>query len=249
MTYTAGKRSNRRKKKGWTAVIAIMAAVLIAVILFRPFSGRPSFGPGKTAAGGSRDIPAYSGQPFAVIHDNIPYFTKEDLRTEAFEQYSELDALGRCGAAFANVSRELMPEEERGEIWSIRPSGWNQEKYEGIVDSDPPYLYNRCHLIAYCLTAEDANEKNLITGTRYLNVSGMRPFEEQVAEYLDTHDHHVLYRVTPVFEGSNLLADGVLMEAYSVEDAGAGVCFCVFCYNVQPGIRIDYRTGASAAEK
>lgn len=136
-----------------------------------------------------------------------------------------------------------MPTVERGDIGSIRPSGWYQAKYEGIVDSTPPFLYNRCHLIAYCLTGQNANEKNLITGTRYLNVNGMLPFEEQVARYLDQNDHHVLYRVTPIFEGDNLLASGVLMEAYSVEDEGSGISFCVYCYNVQPGISIDYRTG------
>jgi DNA-entry nuclease len=160
-----------------------------------------------------------------------------------------LDPLGRCGVAYANVSRELMPTEERGEIGNIKPSGWNQEKYEGVVDSVPPYLYNRCHLIAYCLTAENANEKNLITGTRYMNVNGMLPFEEKVAKYLDTYDNHVLYRVTPIFEGNNLVASGVLMEAYSVEDEGKGICFCVYCYNVQPGVKINYKTGESELEK
>lgn len=197
---------------------------------------------------GIRDIPEYSGQPYAMINNNVPFFTEEDMNTVSFEYYSELDRWGRCGVVFANVSRELMPTEERGEIGSIKPSGWVQAKYEGIVDSKPPYLYNRCHLIAYCLTAENANEKNLITGTRYLNVNGMLPFEEQVARYLDKHDNHVLYRVTPIYEGTNLVANGVLIEAYSVEDNGSGICFCVYCYNVQPGIEIDYRTGESKAK-
>ncbi len=191
------------------------------------------------------NIPEYSGLPYGVINDDQPFFVDEDMSTEAFENYSELDSLGRCGVAYANLCRELMPVEERGEIGYIRPTCWVQEKYEGIVPSDPPYLYNRCHLIAYCLAAEDANEKNLITGTRYVNVEGMLPFEERVANYLDIHDNHVLYRVTPVFKGDNLVADGVLMEAYSVEDHGKGICFCVFCYNVQPGIEIDYGTGDS----
>ena len=142
-----------------------------------------------------------------------------------------------------------MPTDDRGEIGSIKPTGWVQEKYEGIIPSSPPYLYNRCHLIAYCLTAENANEKNLITGTRYLNVDGMLPFEEMVAKYLDENNNHVLYRVTPIYDGNNLLADGVLMEAYSVEDKGAGICFCVFCYNVQPGIELNYATGESKREK
>lgn len=190
-------------------------------------------------------IPPYSGQPYAVVNNGIPFFTKEDLTTDSFENYSELDSLGRCRVAFANISRELMPTDSRGEIGDIKPTGWKQAKYEGIVDSDPPYLYNRCHLIAYCLAAEDANERNLITGTRYMNTVGMLPFEEAVVHYLDEYDHHILYRVTPVFDGNNLVANGVLMEAYSVEDKGAGICFCAFVYNVQPGIEIDYRTGES----
>ena len=191
-------------------------------------------------------IPAYAGDPYIVINGNIPFFTEEEkTSTVTFEQYSELDELGRCGVTYANVSRELQPEEERGEIGMIRPAGWVQKKYEGIVDSTPPYLYNRCHLIAYCLTGQNANEKNLITGTRYLNVKGMLPFEEKVAAYLKREDHHVLYRVTPIYEENNLLASGVLMEAWSVEDQGEGICFCVYCYNVQPGIEIDYATGES----
>lgn len=190
-------------------------------------------------------VPAYTGEPYVEINDNIPFFEEAEYITEPFERYSPLDRLGRCSVAYANVCRDLMPTEERGEIGSIKPTGWVQQKYEGIVESKPPYLYNRCHLIAYCLAAENANELNLITGTRYMNVKGMLPFEERVAKYLDQNDHHVLYRVTPVFTGKNLLADGVLIEAYSVEDSGAGICFCVYCYNVQPGIEIDYRTGES----
>ena len=190
-------------------------------------------------------IPEYSGEPYAVINHNIPFFEESDLTTESFEIYSELDELGRCGVAFANVGRDLMPTEKRGDISDVRPTGWKQKKYEGIVDSNPPYLYNRSHLIAYCLTAENANAFNLITGTHYMNYDGMRPFEEKVARYLDESDAHVLYRVTPVFDGNNLVANGVLMEAYSVEDNGQGICFCVYCYNVQPGIEIDYSTGAS----
>ena len=191
------------------------------------------------------NVPPFSGEPYVEINGNIPFFEESDYTTDPFERYSPLDGLGRCGVAYANVCRDLMPTEERGEIGSIKPTGWVQQKYEGIVDSKPPYLYNRCHLIAYCLAAENANELNLITGTRYMNVKGMLPFEERVAKYLDQNDHHVLYRVTPVFTGKNLLADGVLIEAYSVEDSGAGICFCVYCYNVQPGIEIDYRTGES----
>lgn len=206
---------------------------------------------GKSDATGIPDgftIPEYTGEPYVCINDNVPFFTEEEKNKDTFESYSELDNLGRCGVAFANVSRELMPTGKRGKIGSVKPSGWRQAKYEGLIDSDPPFLYNRCHLIAYCLTAENANEENLITGTHYMNVEGMLPFEEQVAKYLDRNDNHVLYRVTPVFEGDNLVAGGVLMEAYSVEDDGEGISFCVYCYNVQPGIAIDYATGKSHSE-
>lgn len=182
----------------------------------------------------------YSGEPYVVLNDNQPLFAEEDLTEASFESYAKLDDLGRCQAAYANVGRDLMPTEERGRIGQIKPTGWQTAKYD-IVDGK--YLYNRCHLIGYQLTAENANEKNLITGTRYLNVEGMLPFENMVADYVKETDGHVLYRVTPVFEGDNLLAKGVQMEAYSVEDAGEGVCFHIFAFNVQPGIGIDYATG------
>lgn len=185
---------------------------------------------------------------YIIVNNNVPYFTVDDYKLDTFESYSELDKLGRCGVAFANVSKEIMPTEERGEIGNIKPTGWKQAKYEGVVDSTPPYLYNRCHLIAYCLTGENDNEKNLITGTRYLNIEGMLPFEQEVARYLSNNDNHVLYRVTPMYEGNNLLASGILMEAYSIEDKGEGVSFCVYCYNKQPGVEIDYKTGESKLE-
>lgn len=189
----------------------------------------------------------YTDSPYIVVNDNVPYFSEEDLtRTDAFETYSELDSLGRCGVAYANICQELMPTEERGEIGSVKPSGWHTVNYHEYVDGN--YLYNRCHLIGYQLSGENANEKNLITGTRYLNVEGMLPFENEVAEYVEETGNHVLYRVTPVFEGDNLVASGVQMEAYSVEDQGAGVMFNVYCYNVQPGITIDYATGDSELE-
>ena len=187
------------------------------------------------------DIPKYSGQPFAVINDNKPFFN--EYPTTAFENYSDLDKLGRCGAAYANVCKETMPTEERGSIGAVKPSGWHTVKYNGVINGN--YLYNRCHLIAYQLAGENANPKNLITGTRYLNIDGMVPFENKVADYVKKNGGHVLYRVTPIFKGDNLVADGVLIEAHSVEDNGAGVQFCVFCYNVQPGISIDYATGDS----
>ena len=189
------------------------------------------------------DIPEYSGQIYVTINNNMPYFEESEYTTEAFEEYSELDNLGRCGVAYANICKEILPTEERGDISDVKPTGWVQAKYEG------EYLYNRCHLIGHQLACEDANELNLITGTRYFNVSGMLPFEDQVAEYIEKNiDNHVLYRVTPVFEGNNLLATGVEIEAYSVEDNGLGVCFNVFVYNVQPGINIDYKTGESFQE-
>ncbi len=193
-------------------------------------------------------IPDYSGQLFIELNGNRPCFTEYDLSNISGENYSELDKLGRCGTAIALLDRTMMPTEERGSIGQIKPSGWVQEKYPGIVDSDPPYLYNRCHLIAYALTGQNANELNLITGTRYFNVEGMLPFEEQVMRYLDYSDDHVLYRVTPYFKDKELLARGVEMEAYSVEDNGSGICFHVFIYNVQPGIVLDYKTGESKKE-
>lgn len=198
-----------------------------------------------TSAFSLREIPAYSGTPYTEVNGNQPYFTEEELTTQSFETYSELDSLGRCGVAYANVGQDLMPTEPRGEIGAVKPSGWHLVKYDNV---DGKYLYNRCHLIAYMLAAENANPQNLITGTRYLNVQGMLPFETKVCDYVKNTGNHVLYRVTPIFDGDNLLADGVLMEAYSVEDAGEGICFCVFAYNVQPGIGIDYATGDNWAE-
>lgn len=198
-----------------------------------------------TSAFSLREIPAYSGTPYTEVNGNQPYFTEEELTTQSFETYSELDSLGRCGMAYANVGQDLMPTEPRGEIGAVKPSGWHLVKYDNV---DGKYLYNRCHLISYMLAAENANPQNLITGTRYLNVQGMLPFETKVCDYVKNTGNHVLYRVTPIFDGDNLLADGVLMEAYSVEDAGEGICFCVFAYNVQPGIGIDYATGDNWAE-
>ena len=198
-----------------------------------------------TSAFSLREIPAYSGTPYTEVNGNQPYFTEEELTTQSFETYSELDSLGRCGVAYANVGQDLMPTEPRGEIGAVKPSGWHLVKYDNV---DGKYLYNRCHLIAYMLAADNANPQNLITGTRYLNVQGMLPFETKVCDYVKNTGNHVLYRVTPIFDGDNLLADGVLMEAYSVEDAGEGISFCVFAYNVQPGIGIDYATGDNWAE-
>lgn len=187
-------------------------------------------------------VPAYSGKPYAVINKNVPFFTKTDRVSRSYEKYSQLDNLGRCGAAMANVGRDLMPTTKRGKIGQVKPSGWHLAKYDCV---DGKYLYNRCHLIGYQLTAENANPCNLITGTRYLNVQGMLPFENMVADYVKETGKHVLYRVTPVFKGNNLVAHGVLMEAMSTEDGGRSVLFNVYCYNVQPQISINYKTGTS----
>ena len=187
-------------------------------------------------------IPEFSGSPYVEINNNEPFFEKSDFTTESFENYSELDSLGRCGVATACVGTDLMPAEERGSIGMIKPTGWHTVKYDCIFGK---YLYNRCHLIGYQLSGENANEKNLITGTRYMNIDGMLPFENMVADYVKETGNHVLYRVTPFFDGKNLLASGVEIEACSVEEGGEGICFNVFVYNAQPRIEIDYATGES----
>ena len=189
------------------------------------------------------EVPAYSGSPYVILADNEPDFSPEDMVTDSFESYSPLDLLGRCGVAVANIGVDLMPAEDRESISDVTPSGWVNREYDG------QYLYNRCHLIGFQLTGENANEENLITGTRYMNVEGMLPFENLVADYVQETENHVLYRVTPIFEGSELVARGVQMEALSVEDGGEGVCFNVYVYNVQPGITIDYTTGESWEEE
>ena len=182
-------------------------------------------------------------QAYTVVNNNIPFFTQADREGGMFETYSELDSLGRCGVAFANICPELMPTEDRGEIGSVQPTGWHTVRYDDLIDG--MYLYNRCHLIGYQLAGENANEKNLITGTRFLNMEGMLPFENLVADYVEETGNHVLYRVTPDFQGEELVARGVQMEAYSIEDEGEGVCFNIYAYNIQPGIEIDYLTGES----
>ena len=189
-------------------------------------------------------LPDYDGSPYVELYNGQPSFTEEEkIGTASWERYAELDRLGRCGPAMACIGRDLMPTEERGAIGMVKPSGWHTVRYDDVVDGK--YLYNRCHLIGYQLTGENANEQNLITGTRYLNVVGMLSFEDLAADYVQETGNHVLYRVTPVFRGLELVARGVQMEAWSVEDNGAGVCFNVYCYNVQPGVEIDYATGES----
>lgn len=188
------------------------------------------------------EVPEYTGEPYVEINDGQPDFTEEELTAEAYEDYGELDGLGRCQTVEACVGQETMPDEERGQIGQIKPTGWHTVKYAGV---DGNYLYNRCHLIGYQLTAENANPQNLITGTRYMNTEGMLPFENMVADYVKETGNHVMYRVTPIFEGDNLVASGVQMEAESVEDEGEGICYNVYVYNVQPDIEIDYATGES----
>ena len=246
--------------------LALLAAVLLFV--FRPKDGAAGPDPGAlvslpVAEGSVPPFPGGSAAPVGLTLDDIsigdfradtpfielcnnePGFAENELTTEAFENYAPLDDLGRCGTAYANLCRELMPTQERGNISQVRPSGWVSVRYDNV---DGKSLYNRCHLIGWQLAGEDANRENLITGTRYMNVEGMLPFENMVADYIKETDNHVLYRVTPVFTGDNLVADGVQMEALSVEDDGDGICFNVFCPNAQPGIYIDYATGESRAD-
>ena len=236
-------------KKRITKISTFIISALLSLFIFKYQPGSPivtetySTGSDRAETFSLDSVPAYSQKPYAVINNNIPYFTEADYTTESYEYYSKLDSLGRCGVCIASIGRDLMPSEERGPIGKVRPSGWHTIKYDNI---DGNYLYNRCHLIGYQLTGENANTANLITGTRYLNVQGMLPFEDMTADYIKETGNHVLYRATPVFDGDNLVADGVLLEGYSVEDNGAGICFNVFCYNVQPGIEIDYATGDSS---
>lgn len=226
-----------------------LTLLLLSLLLF--FSGcaeaGDAFAPvlGTETAGDTvtlDEIPAYSGEPYVVLNQNQPNFTQDDVAEKSFEQYGALDELGRCTVAFANIGVDLMPTEERGSIGQVKPSGWQTVKYDSI---DGKYLYNRCHLIGFQLAGENANRENLITGTRYLNIEGMLPFENMVADYVKEMGTHVLYRATPIFRGDELVARGVELEGMSVEDAGEGILFHVYCYNVQPGIEIDYATGES----
>ncbi|MGF6376757.1 DNA-entry nuclease [Clostridiales Family XIII bacterium PM5-7] len=226
------KMNNRWKKTTAIVLMALMAMVLSACEYFDAS--------GQVESVSLGEIPEFSGEPYVVIDDNEPNFSPEDLTEEAFEEYSSLDSKGRCGVTMANVGLEIMPTEKRTSIGQVKPTGWQIAKYDFV---DGKYLYNRCHLIGFQLTGENANERNLITGTRYMNVDGMLPFENLVADYVRETGNHVLYRVTPIYEGNNLVASGVQMEAMSVEDDGEGVLFNVFVYNNQPGVTIDYATG------
>ena len=231
-----------------------LALLVLTLSLLLGGCAQPAPGPSGSPSGSTStasetaasldDIPAFSGEPYVVIDDNQPSFTASELTTSSFESYAPLDSLGRCGVAYACISTDLMPAdgEKRGSISDVKPSGWVTAKYDFV---DGKYLYNRCHLIGWQLTAENANRSNLITGTRYMNVDGMLPFENMVADYIKETGSHVMYRVTPIFNGDDLVAQGVQMEAYSVEDDGDGICFNVFCYNVQPGVTIDYADGTN----
>lgn len=223
----------------------VLLPLLLAVfVLFGGCASLVESGSAPAAAVALEDVPAFSGAPYVEIDGNQPAFSEAERTAESFETYSALDELGRCGPAFACIGQDLMPTQERESISQVRPTGWQNAEYDFV---DGGYLYNRCHLIGFQLTGENANEQNLITGTRYMNVEGMLPFENMVADYVKETGNHVLYRVTPVFEAEELVARGVQMEAWSVEDEGDGVCFNVYVYNNQPGVEIDYRTGESRA--
>lgn len=242
------KRKNIRQRH-IKLILALVLAIIIAVASSFGVDFSKIFGNitnentiSYTTSYDLASIPQFTDEPYVVLNDNRPNFSEADYNKEELEEYSELDYLGRCGPAFAKVGIETMPTEERGEIGQVKPSGWQTVKYD-IVDGK--YLYNRCHLIGFQLTGENANKANLITGTRYMNVDGMLPFENMVADYVQETGNHVLYRVTPVFEGENLVASGVQIEAKSIEDDGKGICFNVYVYNVQPGVTIDYSNGQS----
>lgn len=251
MKFESDRQQKRLKNKkrsrnaiSFIILFVFLAGIAAALFIITTINRQMSINAASLREFDLNDIPEFADAPYVEINKNTPWFDKEQKSSrQAFEEYSELDLLGRCGSAMANVCPELMPAGERTEIGMIKPSGWHTVRYDDIIEDR--YLYNRCHLIAYALTGENANEKNLITGTRYMNVSGMLPFEIRVANYIRETGNHVLYRVTPVFSGNESVARGVIMEAWSVEDRGMGICFNVFCYNVQPGIEIDYSTGES----
>ena len=224
-------------------IVNFLALLLTLSLVFSSLIGCSLFDGGEGSSFSLDDIPAFDGKtPYVTINDGKPFFDDEDMTTESYEKYAELDSLGRCGVTIACIGKDIMPTEDRGSIGMVKPTGWHTVKYDNV---DGKYLYNRCHLIGYQLTGENANKQNLITGTRFMNVDGMLPFENMVADYVKETENHVIYRVTPIFEGSNLVANGVLIEAKSVEDDGKGIEFCVYVYNNQPGITIDYRNGNS----
>lgn len=236
--YSQEKTKRNRNKAIRSAILFLFSLVLWISLLYLPVSQNQSDIPFVY-----EEIAEYTDVPYTEINGNRPYFTDEEKQAEPYQTFSELDSLGRCGPAMAMLERSMMPEEEREPLDSIKPSGYHNEYYEDLIEDG--FLYNRCHLIGFQLTGENANAKNLITGTRYFNTEGMEPFENQTASYIRLTKNHVLYRITPVFIGKELVCRGVLMEAYSIEDKGEGICYCVFCYNVQPGIEINYSDGTS----
>ena len=225
----------KKKKLTLGSVVVILLLLVLYLVLPQP---EPEVVPSISLA----EVPAYSGEAFAVLNGNMPLFAEGELTADSYEFYEDLDAFNRCTYTMACIGQDLMPTEERGNIGQVKPTGWVTAKYDFV---DGKYLYNRCHLIGFQLTGENANERNLITGTRYMNVDGMLPFENMVADYIKETGNHVLYRVIPVFDGENMVASGVTMEAWSVEDEGEGICFYVYVYNVQPGVEIDYISGES----
>ena len=223
-------------------IATVVLTLIVGIVAIAGYTGFIRVSPSSVTSVDVTSIPEYEGRPYVVVNNNIPEFPEDISKTTSFEHYSPLDHLGRCQVAEANVGRDLMPTKKRGSIGSVKPTGWKIAKYNEV---EGKYLYNRCHLIGYQLSGENANDRNLITGTRYLNVEGMLPFENMVADYVKETGNHVLYRVTPVFKGDDLVAKGVKMEAKSMEDNGQGILFNVFVFNVQPGIEIDYATGES----
>ena len=230
----------KRWRKGLLALLLVCSLLLAGCEVMMEPGGSTGGGDDYTITWSLDDIPEYTGDAYVALNGNQPEFSDGDITTSSFEFYSPLDELGRCGSCIASVGIDLMPTEDRGSISSVHPTGWVQNQYDFV---DGKSLYNRCHLIGFQLTGENANEQNLITGTRYLNVVGMLPFENMVADYVKETENHVMYRVTPIYDGGDLVAQGVQMEGWSVEDDGEGVCFNVYCYNVQPGVEIDYATG------
>ena len=228
------RRKSRRTK--YSLATSIVILIIVAALGFWNRIQAPNFD--------LTNIPDFSDTPYVEVNGNVPYFTQDDITTDSYETYSPLDALGRCGVVMSCIGQDLMPTEERGNIGQVKPSGWQTVKYDFV---NGKYLYNRCHLIGFQLTGENANTCNLITGTRYMNMEGMLPFENMVADYIKETNNHVLYRVTPIFQDDELVARGVLIEAKSVEDDGDGILFCVYVYNNQPGVEIDYLTGLSKA--
>lgn len=229
------------KKMGQKKYIILISFVFLFFFSFYDYTIKKKEEEAFTSSA-FHEIPPYFGEPYVIVNDNIPSFDEKEYSLSSFERYSDLDSLGRSGVAYANIGVDLMPTKKRTSIGMIKPTGWHTVKYDTILGK---YLYNRCHLIGYQLTGENANEKNLITCTRSMNTEGMLPFEDKVANYIRETKNHVLYRVTPIFEGDNLLASGVEIEAYSIEDKGVGIQFHVYVYNVQENIEIDYKTGES----